>query len=93
VLRPVELPDGLRFVRSTPEFTAAEVPAGLLREHQLAPSVWGVLRVLRGSLVFVAQADAHRRTVVAGETQVIEPGSRHHIEPSDDIALVIDFYR
>jgi tellurite resistance-related uncharacterized protein len=89
----VELPDGLRLVRSTPEFTAAELPSGLLREHQLAPSVWGVLRVVRGSLVFVAQADVDRRTVAAGESQVIEPESRHHIEPSEDVALVIDFYR
>ncbi len=89
----MELPDGLRLVRSTPEFTAAEIPAGLLREHQLASSVWGVLRVLQGSLVFITQADGQRRTVVAGESQVIEPELLHHFEPSVDVTLVIDFYR
>lgn len=89
----MELPDGLRLVRSTPEFTAAELPAGLLGEHHLAPSVWGVLRVLRGSLVFATRADGRRRTLAAGDSQVIEPELRHHIEPSDDVVLVIDFYR
>lgn len=80
-------------MRSTPEFTAAEIPAGLLQEHQLASSVWGVLRVLRGSVIFVDEAAGHRRTVAAGQSQVIEPELRHHIEPSDDVALVIDFFR
>ena len=89
----MELPDGLRLARSTPEFTAADLPAGLLAEHHLAPTVWGVIRVLRGSLIFVAEADGERRTIAPGESQVIEPEVRHHIEPSDDVALVIDFYR
>ncbi len=83
----------MRLTRSTPEFTAADLPAGLLAEHHLASSVWGVLRVLQGSLIFVAEAADERRTVASGESQVIEPETRHHIEPSDDVALVIDFYR
>ena len=93
MLRFVELPDGLRLVRSTPEFTTADLPAGLLTEHHLAPMVWGVLRVLRGSVVFVAEAAGERRAIASGDSQVIEPEMRHHIEPSDDVALVIDFYR
>ncbi len=93
MLDAVTLPDGLDLSRSTPEFTVADLPAGLLAEHHLAPSVWGVLRVLHGSVTFVAEAAGERRTVAAGESQVIEPEMHHHIEPSDDVSLVIDFYR
>lgn len=93
MLGSVTLPDGLELARSTPEFTSGEVPAGLLADHHLAASVWGVLRVLRGTVVFVVEADGERRAVTAGEVQVIEPEVRHHVEPSDDAAFVVDFYR
>jgi len=93
MLKSVALPDGLTLARSTPEFTATDLPAGLLAEHHLAAGVWGVLRVARGRVVFVAEASGEHRIVLAGESQVIEPEVPHHIEPLDDVALAIDFYR
>ncbi len=87
------LPEGVRLTRSTPEFTSADVPPGLLAEHHLAGSVWGVLRVLRGSLVFVVEATGERHRLTSGESRVVEPEVRHHVEPADDVAFVIDFYR
>jgi tellurite resistance-related uncharacterized protein len=93
VLESVALPDGSTLTRSTAELTLATLPTGLLAAHHLARSVWGVVRVVRGRVVFVSEETGERRTLDAGESQVVEPRVRHHIEPSDDVALVIDFYR
>jgi tellurite resistance-related uncharacterized protein len=93
VLASVVLPDDVSLVRSTPVFSAADLPSGLLAAHHLAPGAWGRLRVLRGHVVFVAEERDERRTLAAGDDQVIEPEVRHHVEPSDDAELVIDFYR
>jgi tellurite methyltransferase len=92
-LESVVLPDGLTLTRSTAELTVATLPPGLLAAHHLAASVWGVIRVLRGRVVFVSEVSGERRALEAGDSQIVEPEVRHHIEPSDDAALVIDFYR
>jgi tellurite resistance-related uncharacterized protein len=87
------LPDEVRLVRTSPEFTADSVPDGLLSAHRVATGVWGRLRVLRGSVVFVLEATGESRVVNADETQVIEPAVVHHVEPSEDARFVIEFHR
>jgi tellurite methyltransferase len=93
VLESLVLPEGVILVRSTSELTIATLPPGLLAAHHLSSGAWGVIRVLQGHVVFVTEDDGAHRTITAGETQVVEPEVRHHIEPSDDAAIVIDFYR
>ncbi|MFV0258075.1 MAG: DUF1971 domain-containing protein [Acidimicrobiales bacterium] len=90
---PPGLPAEVAWVRTTPAFTAATVPDGLLRSHRLADGVWGVLRVQRGSVGFATEADgAGRRLGPAGHV-IIEPGVAHRIDPAPDARFVIDFYR
>lgn len=97
------LPPGVRLTRTTPEFTADSVPAGLLAAHRVADDVWGLLRVLAGTVVFVLEEDGDGAageletgeavTVEAGETQLIEPGVLHHVELGDGARFVVEFYR
>ena len=92
-LEALKLPAALSLVRTTREFTADTVPAGLLRSHQVADEVWGRLRVAAGTVVFVLEDSGERRTVAEGETQVIEPGVVHHVEPSADARFAVEFHR
>jgi tellurite resistance-related uncharacterized protein len=87
------LPPGLELVRTTPEFTVDRVPAGLLGAHRVADGVWGVLRVLAGTVVFVLEDSGARRSLTTDDAQVIEPGVFHHVEPSADARFVVEFHR
>lgn len=91
------LPAGLELVRTTREFGAQDTPAALRSAHRVATGVWGLLRVRSGSVTFVLEAPAGgrelRRELGAGDTQVIEPGVVHHVEPGDDARFVVEFHR
>ena len=92
-LPAIQLPDGLAKARTTPRFDEASVPAGLLRSHRIAAGVWGVLQVLEGEVTFVLEHAGTRRTLRAGEDQVIQPDTSHHVELGAGAAFEIDFYR
>ena len=92
-LESIQLPVGVEHVRTTPRFDEGSVPAGLLRAHRVAPGAWGVLRVLDGEVTFVLEDAGARRTLGAGEEQVIQPDTPHHVELGADAAFVVDFYR
>lgn len=87
------LPAGLEHVRTTPTFTADDVPAGLLRAHHLAPGVWGRLQVEAGTLVYVEEVSGERRTLGPGDAQVIEPEVHHHVEPGDGARFCVEVHR
>lgn len=93
MLDDLELPSGVSLVRTTRLFTAETVPPALLKAHHVATGVWGLLRVSRGSVVFVTETGGDRRAVLAGETQVIEPETPHHVEPTMDAEFLVEFYR
>jgi tellurite resistance-related uncharacterized protein len=93
VLDALALPSGVQLVRVTPVYDALSVPQGLLGAHRLAPGVWGLLRVEKGSVVFVAEETDERRRLVAGEVQVIEPDTLHHVEIGANGAFLVEFHR
>ena len=93
MLDDLTLPDGVVLVRTTPTFDATSVPAGLRQAHRVATGVWGLLRVLDGEVVFVMETTGERRTVAAGEEQVIPPDADHHVEPSAEARFEVAFYR
>lgn len=93
MLEAIQLPVGLDHVRTTPRFDASSVPAGLLRAHQVASGVWGVLHVLEGRVVFVLEHSGERRELGAGERQVIEPEVLHHVEPGEGAVFEVEFHR
>lgn len=93
MLADLTLPDGVELARTTPTFTADTVPAGLLRDHKIAPGVWGRLRVLAGTVTFVSDETGESRHLSEGEAQVIEPDSLHHVVVGDDASFLVEFHR
>lgn len=93
MLADLTLPGGVSLVRTTPTFTAGTVPAGLLRAHQVAPGVWGRLRVDAGTVIYVQETTGERRSLAAGETQVIEPEALHHVELGPGARFAVEFHR
>ncbi|NLV54165.1 MAG: DUF1971 domain-containing protein [Acidimicrobiales bacterium] len=90
-----DLPDGLERARTTDEFTASTVPAGLLRTHRIATGVWGRLRVRAGRLRFVWEGDDAPPPVDLGpgDSLVVPPDRPHRVEPDTDVRFVIEFHR
>ena len=90
-----ELPSGLELVRTTDEFTAETVPAGLLRAHRVASGSWGRLVVRGGSVRFVWEEPGagDPLELVEGDSVVIPPDTPHRVEPGDDARFVVEFRR
>ena len=88
-----ELPDGLVQHKQTPEFSDANFPEALGRDHSTKAGVWGVLNVTAGAVIFRDKALRETREVRAGETQVILPGSIHSAEPTYDARFFVQFFR
>jgi tellurite resistance-related uncharacterized protein len=92
----LELPDGVEWTRSTPDFDEQSVPAGLLAAHRVADGVWGRLVVTSGAVRFVFEdvvGGSTGRTVVAGRHQVIPPARAHHIELIGPVGFHVEFHR
>ena len=80
--------------RTTDEFSAESVPAGLLRAHRLASGVWGLLRVTGGSLAFVWEVDPDDPVIlIEGDVMVIPPEVPHRVEPRAGVRFVVEFHR
>lgn len=90
----VTLPTGLHLVRTTPEFSEATVPPGLLRAHQVAADVWGRLVVRDGSVAFAFDDEPadRERVVAAGDHQVIPPGRPHHVRVLGPVRFTVEFH-
>ena len=87
-----ELPDGLRLVRSSPEWNAQNVPAALLRAHRLASGMWGRIAVHEGQLRFVASTEPALDIVCGpGTSQAIPPDVEHEVELRGAVRFTIDF--
>jgi tellurite resistance-related uncharacterized protein len=87
-----ELPEGLEFVRSSPEWDEHTMPAGLRKAHRLAAGTWGRISVHDGELHFVAQTEPALDVVLkAGSSHAIPPQVHHEVEPLGPVRFSIDF--
>lgn len=88
-----ERPEGLIRGRSSDEFTAATLPAGLLRRPTLAAGTWGEIVVLQGRLrVRTFEPDARAWILEAGDVVSVPPEVPHAIEALGEVRLRVDFY-
>jgi len=88
------LPAGCEAYRSTPVFTEATVPPGLLRSHRTAPGTWALIRVLEGRLLYrVLDPPSERVLDLSGEPGVIEPGVPHEVVPLGPVRFQVEFHR
>ena len=91
-----ELPDGVVLQRTTDDFDAGSVPAGLLRAHRIAAGTWGRLQVRSGSLRFVWEDERDETggsELSAGESVVIPPQVPHRVELGPGACFAVEFYR
>jgi tellurite methyltransferase len=88
-----EMPEGLRWVRSSPVWDERTIPAGLRRAHGVAAGTWGRIVVHGGRLHFAA---ATMPTIdvelEAGSTQAIPPEVLHEVEPMGAVRCSIEFF-
>jgi tellurite methyltransferase len=88
-----ELPDGLRFVRRSPEWGEATIPKGLLSDHKLADATWGVITVHRGTLRYVVSSlPPIDQTLGAGMKGTIPPEVAHRVHAIGVVRFSIDFF-
>jgi tellurite resistance-related uncharacterized protein len=78
--------------RSTPVFTNDTLPEGLRRAHSTKADVWGLLKVLKGTIRYVTEETGECQTVQAPGTVVILPQQLHSVEPQGDMEMQVDFY-
>jgi tellurite resistance-related uncharacterized protein len=82
--------------KRTPEFTHANVPAGLLKAHSTKEGVWGRIRVTRGELVYSVN-DPRRfqrdQILSPGIDGIVEPTIIHEVRPNGPVAFTVEFLR
>jgi tellurite resistance-related uncharacterized protein len=87
-----ELPDNLRFVRSSPRWDEQTMPASLRRAHRVARGTWGRISVHSGQLHFHARTEPEFDIDVGpGSTQAIPPDVEHEVQPLGRVSFSIDF--
>ena len=88
-----ELPEGLRWVRTSAVWDERTVPAALRRAHRVAAGTWGRIVVHSGRLRFAAATtptiDAE---LEAGSTQAIPPDMLHEVEPLGAVRFSVEFF-
>lgn len=87
-------PPSARRYREGPPWTAATLPAGLRKRHELKAGVWGELVVVTGRARLRYAAPIDRQVeIVAGQSGSIPPEVSHELELLDDATVRVDFYR
>ena len=88
------LPPGCEAYRSTPVFTEATIPPGLLRSHRTAPGTWELIRVLEGRLLYRV-LDPPSECVLDPTTApgVVEPSVPHEVAPLGPVRFQVEFHR
>ncbi len=85
---------GLHPFFSTPVFTEATVPPGLLRSHRTAPGIWGLIRVLEGRLLYrVLDPLSERVLDPSSAPGMVEPNVPHEVAPLGPVRFHVEFHR
>ncbi len=80
--------------KSTPIFSTETLPASLQKSHSTKEGVWGVLKVMAGSLIYTIEETQESQKLIAPATALIIPKQLHYVTPnSDDLEMQVDFYR
>jgi len=87
------LPNRVKPYSSTPVFDETSLPKGLQKSHCTKAGTWGVLRLLSGTLDFIIETTGKKRSMVAGEQQLIAPEEKHHVALNSSMTMQIDFYK
>jgi tellurite resistance-related uncharacterized protein len=87
-----ELPEGLRFVRSTPVWNERTLPQALRQAHRVGGGTWGRIMVHQGRLRFRAETSPPLDVVLDPATaQAIPPDVEHEVAPLGPVRLSVEF--
>ena len=78
--------------RSTAVFDETTLPDALRREHRTKAGVWGVIRVLEGSLRLELGDGGEARILTSDRPGVVMPEQVHRVEPMGRMRMQVDFY-
>lgn len=78
--------------RRTPVFTHDTVPPGFLSDHETKRGVWALIHVLEGKLRYCVKAPPSESILQPNQPGVIEPETRHHIEPLGPVRFYLEFH-
>ncbi len=79
--------------RTTPIFDADTLPAGLRKEHSTKAGVWGIVRVLEGSLHLDFGDGQPPQVVAPGSPGLLLPEQPHWVTPQSSMRMQVEFYR
>ena len=76
----------------TPVFDQDSLPAGLRRAHSTKAGVWGIVRVLEGSLRLCFEDGTPELLLAPGRPGLIRPEQPHRVEPQGPMRMQVEFY-
>lgn len=87
------LPGHVSAYSRSPTFDESTVPAGLRKDHQTKPGVWGMITILSGSLRYRIQATGEAIVLTPETPGIVEPEALHNVEPIGPVSFFVEFYR
>lgn len=91
-----QLPPNVNAYKKTKAFTELTIPAGLLKNHQTLPEVWGKIVILKGKIEYVIESGDDANEVIVlddGKFGVVEPQVLHHLRILDEVEFYVEFYK
>ncbi|NRB37698.1 MAG: DUF1971 domain-containing protein [Pseudomonadales bacterium] len=86
------LPEHVKGYKKTPVFTQDSIPRGLLKDHNTAENVWGVIHILDGELEYhITEGDRQTVILTSEHHGIIEPTVKHHIKASGPVSFYVEF--
>ncbi len=87
-----ELPLGAQVYKSTPVFTEATVPKGLLKDHRTKDQTWARIEVLEGKLRYEIAGEGSW-ILSPGFEGSVAPGAAHSVAPLGPVRFQVHFLR
>lgn len=88
------IPDGYAAYKQTPVFTAETIPSGLRQQHATKRGVWGLIHVVKGTLIYRIHHPFHTEETLDSQTQgIVLPEVQHDVQPSKDVRFYVEFWR
>lgn len=82
----------LKPYRSTAVFDDATLPAALRSTHMTKPGVWGVIRVLEGTVRYTELDPPAEHILTTERPGLVHPERPHFVTPLEPMRMRIDFY-
>lgn len=86
------LPAGLTAYKQTPVFDQDSLPAGLRREHRTKASVWALIHVVEGRLLYRILEPPSEQVLLVGVPGIVRPEQPHEVSPLGPMKMFVEFY-